>query len=73
MAGGPHCLAMCGGLCASLRCSSAPHDAGAWHSGAALHAGRVVAYTALGAGAGAWCKSWLGRAIIWHFSSQLGL
>lgn len=52
LAGGPHCLAMCGGLCASLRCSSAPHDAGAWHSGAALHAGRVVAYTALGAGAG---------------------
>ncbi|MFM7331271.1 MAG: sulfite exporter TauE/SafE family protein [Brachymonas sp.] len=52
LAGGPHCLAMCGGLCVSLRGTSSPWEAGAWRSDGTLHAGRVVAYAALGAGAG---------------------
>jgi uncharacterized protein len=52
LAGGPHCLAMCGGVCASLGRAVSPRVTGSGLSDAALHTGRVVAYTALGAGAG---------------------
>ena len=52
LAGGPHCMAMCGGLCASFRGSSSLHDTVAWRSDGALQIGRVLSYTALGAAAG---------------------
>jgi sulfite exporter TauE/SafE len=40
--GGPHCVAMCGGLCAAMNPSASPQTA------LCFHAGRICGYTALG-------------------------
>lgn len=59
LAGGPHCIAMCGAACASLQ-QVAPKNQALWK----FHAGRVMGYAALGALAAGSIKS-----LAW-FSSQ---
>ncbi|MGB4813322.1 MAG: sulfite exporter TauE/SafE family protein [Methylophilaceae bacterium] len=59
LAGGPHCIAMCGAACASLQQSST-HGWQIWK----FHAGRLLGYAALGALAAGSVKS-----LAW-FSSQ---
>jgi sulfite exporter TauE/SafE len=59
LAGGPHCIAMCGAACASLQQSSA-HGWQIWQ----FHAGRLLGYATLGALAAGSVKS-----LAW-FSSQ---
>jgi uncharacterized protein len=52
LAGGLHCLAMCGGLCAAMGQPLAKGQRGGFHAGSALQIGRVLGYTLAGALAG---------------------
>ena len=46
LAGGPHCIAMCGAACAGIGQAAGPHkNAAMW----TFQAGRVIGYSALGA------------------------
>lgn len=46
LAGGPHCIAMCGAACAGIGQAAGPHKNSAMWS---FQAGRVIGYSALGA------------------------
>ena len=48
LAGGPHCIAMCGAACASLQQSQLQNQAQGWQIWK-FHAGRLLGYAALGA------------------------
>ncbi|HOY70845.1 MAG TPA: sulfite exporter TauE/SafE family protein [Methylotenera sp.] len=56
LAGGPHCIAMCGAACASLQQGQIQNQAQGWQMWK-FHAGRLLGYAALGAIAAASVKS----------------